>query len=348
MCLVVAFTAAWRFGYGTLFQKNGAREGAVIIGAGERGSAIYRLLNSPMAPYEVRGFLDNDPAKQGRVIGTAMVLGTADQLLEVARRSWVKVAILAIPRDSSPTLVRAILEARLLGIKVLDMADVYEQLTGRVPVKHIEDQWLLYADGFYLLSKEYLQKVKRLIDLAVAGLILLCLSPLMAVTALLIKLESRGPVFYRQERVGKAGRIFTVVKFRSMCENAEADGARWAVRNDCRVTRVGKWIRLLRIDEVPQIWNVFRGDMSMVGPRPERPEFVDNLEQLIPYYSVRHAVRPGLTGWAQVNYPYGASVEDARHKLEYDLYYIKNMSLSLDFTVLLKTIGVVLMGDGAR
>jgi exopolysaccharide biosynthesis polyprenyl glycosylphosphotransferase len=193
-----------------------------------------------------------------------------------------------------------------------------------------------------------MQKVKRLIDFAVSALLLLGTMPVMVLSALAIRLDSPGPVFFKQERVGKNGLVFVLWKFRSMRQNAEENGAVWAEKVDPRVTRVGKWIRLLRIDEIPQLYNVFRGEMSLIGPRPERPEFIQELEKQIPYYGIRHSVRPGITGWAQVNYRYGASVEDALRKLEYDLYYIKKMSLLLDFKIILKTIGVVLFGQGAR
>jgi len=172
--------------------------------------------------------------------------------------------------------------------------------------------------------------------------------PVFIFTAVAIRLDSGDPIFFKQQRVGKENRLFTIWKFRSMVQNAESDGAVWARENDFRITRMGKWIRLLRIDELPQLFNVLRGDMSLIGPRPERPEFVNDLEQQIPYYRIRHCVRPGITGWAQLNYRYGASVEDALHKLEYDLYYIKSMSILLDFNILLKTIGVVIFGQGAR
>ncbi len=228
------------------------------------------------------------------------------------------------------------------------MPTVFERLTGRVPVEHIEDQWLLFEDGFYLLSKEYMRKLKRLMDILVSGIVLLWTAPLMALTALAIRLESPGPIFFRQQRVGSKETLFTVLKFRSMCAHAEQNGAQWAEEGDSRVTRVGRWIRLFHIDELPQIWNVFKGDMSFVGPRPERPEFVRELEQSIPYYYIRHAVQPGITGWAQVNYRYGASKEDSMRKLEYDLYYIKNMSLLLDLKIFLRTIGVVLLREGSR
>ena len=228
------------------------------------------------------------------------------------------------------------------------MVDVYEELTGRIPVKYIGDQWLLFADGFYLLHKEYTQKIKRLMDLTISGIMLIMTAPLMALITLGIRLESPGPILYRQTRVGKKEQNFVILKFRTMREDAEDGGVRWASENDPRVTKLGKWLRLTHIDELPQLWNVFMGDMSLIGPRPERPEFVKLLQDEVPYYFVRHSVRPGLTGWAQVNYRYGASVEDAWHKLECDLYYVKNMSFFLDVRIFLRTIGVVLLGDGAR
>ncbi|MBW1703193.1 MAG: exopolysaccharide biosynthesis polyprenyl glycosylphosphotransferase [Deltaproteobacteria bacterium] len=190
--------------------------------------------------------------------------------------------------------------------------------------------------------------MKRLIDLSISALIIIITLPLLAVTALAIRLDSPGPVFFKQQRVGKGGKVFSVWKFRSMYKDAEQNGAVWADKSDPRVTRVGRVIRFLRIDELPQLWNIFRGEMSLIGPRPERPEFVRELTASIPYYDIRHSVSPGITGWAQVNYPYGASVEDALHKLEYDVYYIKNMSLFLDFKIFIRTIGVVLFGQGAR
>ena len=198
------------------------------------------------------------------------------------------------------------------------------------------------------MHRKYVPKIKRLIDLGVSSLILLFTLPLSLLVALAIYIESPGPVFYCQDRVGMGCRVYRVRKFRSMRLDAEASGAVWAQKHDPRVTRVGRWIRLFRLDEVPQLLNVFTGDMSLVGPRPERPEFVKDLEKQIPYYNVRHTVQPGVTGWAQVRYPYGASVQDSKNKLEYDLYYIKNMSILLDLKILLRTIGVVMLGEGAR
>lgn len=337
----------WRWTYGIVFQSTMHKIPTLIVGAGNSGRALYNLLKSPFSPYEVKGFLDDDPAKQGMAM-SPLVLGTCDQLGIITEQMGATTAIMAIPRNRSASLIRSILNARLQGVEVLDTPDVYERLTRKIPVQHIADQWLLFAQGFYLLHKEYIQKLKRLMDLVASALVLVLTGPLIGLTALAIRLESPGPILYTQERIGKGDQTFTIYKFRSMRHNAEATGARWAAENDYRITRVGKWLRLTHIDEIPQIWNIFRGDMSFVGPRPERPEFVRMLEKEVPYYFVRHSVQPGLTGWAQINYQYGDSVEDAMHKLEYDLYYLKNMSIFLDLKIILRTMGVVIMRDGAR
>jgi len=341
------FLNLWRWSYGIVFQKTGSKVPTLILGAGFCGRTICRLLRSPLSPYEVKGFLDDnlDEIDSERY---PAVMGRCDQLLTVAAGTGAHTVILAIPKNRSVRLIRTILDARLKGIDVRDMADVYEALTGRIPVRGIADQWLLFAEGFYLLRADYVQKLKRLVDFLASGLILLFMSPVIAVAVMAIKLDSPGPVFYTQERVGKDRQVFTIYKFRSMECTAETGEARWAAVKDPRVTRVGKVLRLTHIDELPQIWNIFRGDMSLVGPRPERPEFGDLLENELPYYYVRHTVKPGLTGWAQINYRYGASVEDAHIKLEYDLYYVKNMSVFLDLKILLRTVGVVLLKDGAR
>jgi sugar transferase (PEP-CTERM system associated) len=338
----------WRIVYGMLSQVKRPKTGVLVVGEGESAREIHQLLRSPFSPYKVKGYLDNGFGAQGRAERSPYVLGSLDQLTEIAVQVGANTAILAIPRNRPYWATRKILEARLQGIEVIEMPSIYEKLTGRVPVEHIEDQWLLFSDGFHLLSRGYVQRIKRLVDFGVSGLLLTLASPIMALTALAIRIESPGPILYRQERVGKGGKVFSVFKFRSMTVDAEAQGIKWAQKRDPRVTRVGRIIRMFRIDELPQIWNVFKGDMSLVGPRPERPVFVEQLASKIPYYNIRHTVAPGITGWAQVRYPYGASLDDALHKLEYELYYIKNMSILLDIRILLKTIGVVLLGEGAR
>ena len=218
----------------------------------------------------------------------------------------------------------------------------------RTPVEHINDEWLLLEDGFNLNTRKLPRRLKRTMDIVLAVGLLLVLWPLLLITAVVVRLDSPGPAIYRQTRVGLKNKNFTLYKFRSMRLDAEKDGAVWAVKNDPRVTKVGGFIRKVRLDELPQLINVIKGDMSFVGPRPERPEFVAALSEKIPYYYIRHTVKPGITGWAQVSYPYGASVEDSRMKLEYDLYYIKRMSLFFDFKVFLRTVGVILFPSGAR
>ncbi len=248
----------------------------------------------------------------------------------------------------SPELFKQIVQAKFNGVEIYDMLSVYQSITGKIPVLHTNDRWLWDADIYGIKKNLYNTKIKAVLDkfFAVTGIILS--SPVMLITAVLIKLDSKGPVFYSQQRVGKDGKIFTLFKFRSMRADAETEGAVWAEKNDSRVTSIGRIIRLLRIDEIPQMWNVLKGDMSFIGPRPERPEFVECLSKEIPYYSLRNSVKPGITGWAQVNYRYGASKEDSLEKLQYDLFYIKNVSLILDIIILFVTIRVVLFGRGAR
>lgn len=304
-------------------------------------------MNKIAVPFRIKGFID-DESKIGSNVGQGKVLGKTSDIISIGERENVRTILIAPDYHKSPECIKNILSARLCGWNIIDIINLYEEITHKVPVRHIHNEWLLFADGFFLLQKPYVQKTKRLLDILLSILLLGILSPFVILSALAIKLDSPGQVFYRQDRVGKDGKVFILFKLRSMVNNAETGKALWAQSNDPRVTRVGKWLRLTRIDEVPQLYNVLKGDMSLIGPRPERPEFVTDLEKDIPYYSIRHTVRPGLTGWAQVNYRYAASADDALVKLEYDVYYIKNMSLILDLQILLKTVGIVLLGQGAR
>jgi sugar transferase (PEP-CTERM system associated) len=243
--------------------------------------------------------------------------------------------------------VQELLECRLKGVKIVELATFFEREYRQVLLESITPSWMVLGDGFN--QGVFRNIVKRLWDLVVSGVLLALTLPIMLLAALFIYLEGGGPVLYKQERVGQGGRIFTLYKLRSMRIDAEGDGTpSWALANDGRVTWVGRFLRKFRIDELPQIINVFKGDMSFVGPRPERPFFVDQLEKQIPYYALRHSVKPGITGWAQVRHPYGATVDDAIEKLQYDLYYVKNHCLFLDLTVLIATIEVVIWGKGAR
>jgi exopolysaccharide biosynthesis polyprenyl glycosylphosphotransferase len=229
---------------------------------------------------------------------------------------------------------------------VVELPEFFEQKFGRVPVEEITSVWFLHA--LNVANRGIAAALKRLLDLVVALVLLVIATPLMVATAIAVKLTSPGTVFYRQQRVGEHGRVFTCVKFRSMRHDAETDGARWADEDDPRTTAVGRYLRRYRVDELPQLWNVMRGEMTMVGPRPERPEFVRELVEAVPFYSPRHLTKPGLTGWAQVSAGYAATLDDARLKLSYDLYYLKHRGLALDLAILLRTIGVVLRGTGAR
>jgi exopolysaccharide biosynthesis polyprenyl glycosylphosphotransferase len=236
---------------------------------------------------------------------------------------------------------------RLSGIRVTDCLDFYERETGRISINDLREDWIALARGF--VNSPLRERARRSKDILLAGIGILATAPVFVLAAIAIKLEDGGSVFYRQERVGLAGRPFTLLKFRSMREDAEGDGVpAWASERDGRITAVGWVIRKLRIDELPQLWNVLRGDMTLIGPRPERPYFVHQFSQAIPFYDYRHVVRPGITGWAQVSFRYGASFDDTRRKLSYDLYYIKNRGLLLDIVIVLRTVGVVLRGEGAR
>ncbi|MCP4714282.1 MAG: sugar transferase [Deltaproteobacteria bacterium] len=348
MVLVWAGLSGWRWVFAFVLHTALDREDVLIIGAGQGGIALFQMLQEAVSPYRVVGFLDDDPLVESQVRGFSEWLGTVDNLPEVAGQKNIRTVILAVTNKRSSRLFRQLFAMRFKGMTILDMPAVIETLLGRVPVKHIREEWFIFAPGFYMLSRSYVWRLKRILDLSGALVLVLLSLPVMAVTALAIRLESKGPALFKQERVGMGNMVFTIWKFRSMVQHAEAKGAIWAQENDPRVTRVGKFIRKTRIDELPQFFNVLRGEMSLVGPRPERPEFVKDLEMQIPYYRIRHTIRPGITGWAQLNYRYGASVDDARHKLEFDLFYLKAMSVGLDVTILLKTVGVVFFGQGAR
>lgn len=262
------------------------------------------------------------------------------------KESWSAWLIAAPLEMVEKELGQVFLRARFSGVRIMDLSRFYEDSWKKVPVFHLGTSWFFLNEGFALIASRTQLRLKRLMDILISGIFLLVLWPVMVITALLVKLESAGPAVYRQTRTGKDGEDFVIYKFRSMTVNAESQGAQWAQKNDVRVTKVGKFIRLTRLDELPQLWNVLKGDMSFIGPRPERPEFNGQLSQQIPYYNLRHLVRPGITGWAQILYPYGASVEDAQEKLQFDLFYIKNFSFLLDFQIVLKTISVVILGKG--
>ena len=255
--------------------------------------------------------------------------------------------VLALEERRNALPLKDLLRIKTAGVHVNDFSSFMERETGRVDLDTVNPSWLIFSDGFSS-GRAVSGVAKRIFDVLASGVLLVLTFPLIALFALLVKLDSKGPAFFRQTRVGLYGQPFNLIKLRSMRADAEAQGAKWAQADDPRITRIGKFIRKVRIDELPQAWSVLKGEMSFVGPRPERPQFVEDLEDKLPYYAERHMVKPGITGWAQVNYPYGASIEDSRHKLEYDLYYAKNYTPFLDLLILLQTLRVVLWHEGAR
>ncbi|MFZ5469189.1 MAG: sugar transferase [Myxococcota bacterium] len=324
----------------------------LLVGNGERVRALSDELKQAAGhAYEIRGVVDPGAVRvrqrysqPGAVAGASEVLSLDEMAASLGADVVVRVAD---PNDElQDPAGDALLECRLRGRRVYDVAGFIERVLRRLPVGQLMAAELAYADEWVVTRTR--RFFKRAFDIAVASVVALCTLPVMVVVAVLVKLDSRGPIFYCQERVGQGGRGFRLWKFRSMRVDAEKDGAVWARPDDDRVTRVGRWLRQARLDELPQIFNVLAGDMSFVGPRPERPVFVRQIEREVPFYTLREAVKPGITGWAQIRYPYGASVEDARRKLELDLYYVKNGTLLLDLAIIFHTVRHVLLGRGAR
>jgi sugar transferase (PEP-CTERM system associated) len=337
------WSALWRLGLAVWMRQQAERIRWLVIGAGEQAQS----LREDFAKSGTQGELVFLADREG-VDAAPADLETAGGIAElgrVAAEHWSGVVV-ALTDPAPEPLVHQLMNLRFAGVRVYSIADFYEQLWFKVPVLHTRHGWLVFAHGFDLLHNPLGLRIKRLLDLVLALGLLVGTLPLMLVAAISIKLDSRGPVIFRQARTGLGGAEFEVLKFRSMTHDAERDGPQWAQKSDRRVTRVGRLLRLLRIDELPQLLNVLKGEMSFIGPRPERPVFNETLEKEIPLYNLRHLVRPGITGWAQVMYPYGASVEDAREKLQYDLYYIKNYSVLLDIGIVFKTLRVVLLGKG--
>jgi sugar transferase (PEP-CTERM system associated) len=321
----------------------------LIVGTGEEAAGVEKALATLGYPsMSIVGFYPTGNESGTRTVPADRILPTTLGLREVVHGLGIQEVIVAVREQRGGVLpLRELLDCRISGIPVTDLAGMYERVRGEVPLESLKASWLIYGQGFAQGGLRSL--VKRMFDIVVSLVMLLATLPLMVMTALAIRLESPGPVIYRQERVGLGGRRFMCLKFRSMSADAEQDGVpRWAAMADPRITRVGRIIRKTRIDELPQLLNVLRGEMSFVGPRPERPSFVHELKQAIPFYDIRHSVKPGLTGWAQVRYNYGASVEDARKKLQFDLYYVKNHSLFLDLLILVETVRVVLFREGAH
>lgn len=345
MLVCLTLSLAWRYAYYLRLKRLPAAPDKILF----LGAAMARRARGVLQEYspetQILGYVGEegaDPDEAGSWLGNSSRIFDAIDRFKPSR-------IIVLDRYYlEPELAHGLLNAKLQGLKVDDMRGLYERLTARVPLDLIEEDWLLLEDGFSLNVNNSLRRFKRAFDVFFSLALLALMLPVLLMAAVCVRLESRGPVIYKQKRVGLLGKVFTLYKIRSMRQDAESHGAVWAKKNDPRVTRVGRFLRKTRIDELPQLINVIKGDMSVIGPRPERPDFVKELAHKLPYYDIRHSVKPGITGWAQVCYPYGASLEDSRLKLEYDLYYIKNLSPLLEGKILLKTIGVILIPTGAR
>jgi sugar transferase (PEP-CTERM system associated) len=346
--MVAGLVSGWRVAYEWLMRQVAPRERLLLVGTGPAAIALARELFDRRHDLgvEIVGFVDPDPAKVGAHVINPGIIGTIEDIPSIVRARGVDRVVVSLGDARGTLPMDKLLEMKLDGVSFDHLASIYEELTGKIAVENLRPSWFIFSAGFR--KSRLLQSLKRVIDVGASLFGLLVAGPVMLAVAAAVKLTSPGPIVYRQQRVGRQGRVFTVLKFRSMSANAEAaTGAVWAQKNDSRITPIGRFLRKTRLDELPQLLNILRGDMSLVGPRPERPEFVTQLTKEIPFYGQRHVVRPGLTGWAQVRYTYGASVEDAMEKLQYDLFYIKNTSIALDLFIIFSTIKTVILRKGA-
>lgn len=345
MALAIVLLVVNRLVVGGILGTSAFRRRVLVLGAGSRAQRLRELGDRPESGFVIVGYIAMSEGTP--VVEEAISRSAIHNLTRFVENLGVSEVVLALEERRNALPLKDLLRIKTAGVHVNDFSSFLERETGRVDLDTVNPSWLIFSDGFSS-GRAVSSVAKRVFDVTASALLLLLTAPVILLFALLVKLDSRGPAFFRQTRVGLYGEKFDVIKLRSMRTDAEAAGAQWASKNDPRVTRIGRFIRKVRIDELPQAWTVLKGEMSFVGPRPERPEFVADLEEQLPYYAERHMVKPGITGWAQVNYPYGASIEDSRHKLEYDLYYAKNYTPFLDLLIILQTLRVVLWHEGAR
>ena len=346
MGLSIGFLVVNRLIVGGILGTSAFRRRVLVLGAGTRAQRLALLSDKQGSGFVIVGYVSMGE-KQNNVMAEAIARSAIHDLARFVANLGVSEVVLALEERRNSLPLKDLLRIKTAGVHVNDFSSFMERETGRVDLDTLNPSWLIFSDGFS--SGRALSGIaKRMFDIAASSLLLLLTFPIIAIFAILVKLDSKGPAFFQQERIGLFGEKFVLLKLRSMCTDAEKDGAQWAGENDPRITRVGALIRKIRVDELPQVWTVLKGQMSFVGPRPEVPQFVDELDRELPFYAERHMVKPGITGWAQINYPYGASVEDSRAKLEYDLYYAKNYTPFLDLLILLQTLRVVMWPEGAR
>ena len=343
LSLIGFFIYVWRLFYSFLFVKLVSKKNVLIIGTGKPAEEIFLLLKEN-PDYKTIGFISDELTREEDQ--EMRVLGNSGSIEEIAKKQEIDDIVITVDPTVNRRLNRGLINCKMMGINIYDIATFYEHSEDKLPISFVKEPWILYSNGFSGISSRFYKRSKRVMDLLFSLLFLVCFFPLGLLLALCIKLGSGGPIFFSQERLGIKFIPFKMIKFRTMVVGAEKGKPKWADENDHRVTRVGKILRKSRLDELPQFINVIKGDMSFIGPRPERKHFVKELKEKIPFYSLRFSVKPGITGWAQINYRYGATEEDALKKLQYELYYIKNMSLFLDLRILLKTIRIVLFGMG--
>jgi sugar transferase (PEP-CTERM system associated) len=345
MGLAILVLVADRLLLNSFLGSSAFRRRVMVLGAGDRAQRLRELGDKPETGFAIVAYIAM--SDDNRVVEEAIPRAAIHDLGRFVENLGVSEVVLALQERRNALPLKDLLRIKTKGVHVNDFSSFIERETGRVDLDTVNPSWLIFSDGFSS-SRMFSSAVKRIFDITASLILLTVTLPVIVIFALLVKLDSKGPAFFRQQRVGLYGESFTLIKLRSMRTDAEKDGAKWAEKNDPRITRLGRFIRKVRIDELPQTWSVLKGEMSFVGPRPEVPSFVESLEEEIPFYSERHMVKPGITGWAQINYPYGASVEDSRCKLEYDLYYAKNYTPFLDFVILLQTLRVILWPEGAR
>lgn len=345
MLLSIGMLVLNRWIVGGILGASAFRRRVLVLGAGARADRLRKLGEKEESGFAIVSYVGM--TENVHVVEEAINRSAIHDLARFVENLGVSEVVLALEERRNALPLKDLLRIKTAGVHVNDFSSFIERETGRVDLDTVNPSWLIFSDGFSS-GRALSSAAKRVFDVAASSILLVLTAPVILFFAVLIKLDSKGPAFFRQSRVGLYGTTFDLIKLRSMRPDAEVDGAQWAILDDPRITRVGRFIRKARIDELPQTWSVLKGEMSFVGPRPERPEFVCGLEADLPFYAERHMVKPGITGWAQINYPYGASIEDSRHKLEFDLYYVKNYTPFLDLLILLQTLRVVLWHEGAR
>ena len=348
--LAIIGVGLWRVAYATLLSQPTLTRRVLIVGAGYSGCALAETIEAMAGAsgVDVVGLVDDDPALHGQEIAGKKVLSGSEQLVSLAKQLDVDEIVVSItdPHRIGPTLLDALVRCWEQGVSIIPMSLYFEEITGSIPVEHIGQNLFALVNHQNKVMLRVWNVIRRLLDILAGVVGLLALAPLLPLIALAIWVDCPGKIFYRQKRIGQGGRTFWLAKFRSMIPDAEKNGVQWAQVNDDRVTRVGRFLRKTRIDELPQFWNILKGDMSLIGPRPERPEFVQQLDGLLPYYAIRHSIKPGITGWAQVCYRYGNSVDDSLAKLQYDLYYVQHRGPALDALIFLNTLRVIALMKG--